>query len=216
MLLTWYHASISQIAAQPDCLAKKVLNAEEHARYLGMRASHRQAQFLVARWLIHQMLSKEFAIPFGSAYQRGAHSSWTSLPSQQTFQVSISHSRDIVVVALSDGPEPIGVDVEWGKPRDFHALSETCMSQSERAVLSDAPTPQSVAQLFYQRWTLKEAYFKQSQQEMTTIFQTDIFRLLPQIQLDSIVTQSEGYFYALVFTADPDLAPVSSPRSVVE
>lgn len=69
---------------------------------------------------------------------------------------SISHSRDVCVVALCK--ENIGVDLEFSdSSRDIFGLSERFFSRCEHAALLDSKDPRAS---FFALWTKKEAHAK--------------------------------------------------------
>ena len=81
---------------------------------------------------------------------------------------SISHSENLVVVAFDD--EPVGIDVEFVKPRDFEKLARRYGIKIE--TLAD----------FYKWWTSYEAKYKNPNGKFVTTFE-----LLPEY-ICSIVT----------------------------
>jgi len=60
--------------------------------------------------------------------------------------LSISHSKNIVMVCLDN--QPCGIDIEYNKPRNFKKLSNHYKREFKSAMD------------FYEFWTLKEASFK--------------------------------------------------------
>lgn len=218
MKLSWYQGALSQITPRIGDPAA-LLNAAELERYHAMAAPQRQQQLLASRWLLHHVLQQEFAVPFGSRYELQQHRR-LQLSTTQQFQISISHSHQRVAIAVTDGPAPIGIDVEYGKPRTFTELAEGCLSYHEQQQLNQLPDKQQQAAFFYRCWTLKEALFKQSQQPMSRLFQSDVLAQLQQQPsgncLNYRCSSQENYFHALVFEPRPDLTPPPQPRSVVE
>jgi 4'-phosphopantetheinyl transferase len=72
---------------------------------------------------------------------------------------SLSHSRDVVLVALSRSCE-IGVDVEYIRPlAELEALVGSVCSARERAGLAGLPAAHRPL-AFFKLWTLKEAFTK--------------------------------------------------------
>jgi 4'-phosphopantetheinyl transferase len=73
--------------------------------------------------------------------------------------VSISHTRDLVAVAVSDA-WPVGVDVEHGdRPMLDEALLDRACTPREREDLRAVPAGRRNRR-FVQLWTLKESYAK--------------------------------------------------------
>lgn len=72
---------------------------------------------------------------------------------------NITHSGDLLLVAVCRGRE-VGVDVEEVRPdTDFPAIAGRYFSPAENAVLLSLP-PAEQAAAFYRCWTRKEAYLK--------------------------------------------------------
>jgi hypothetical protein len=73
---------------------------------------------------------------------------------------SLSHSHGYAALALARGDASIGVDVEWLAPRDFLSLAELAFGPAEAAHLASLRDPAMASALFYELWTLKEAFAK--------------------------------------------------------
>ena len=72
---------------------------------------------------------------------------------------NLSHSGGLAVVAFSPS-EPLGIDIEFiDRQADISGLAETCLTQTERAVLDDLPEAARAAR-FFAFWTAKEARMK--------------------------------------------------------
>jgi 4'-phosphopantetheinyl transferase len=67
---------------------------------------------------------------------------------------NISHSGDYVLLAVSD--TPIGIDIEMWTDEDCAALADAAFHEDERAMLGHSPSVRS----FFDLWTLKESYIK--------------------------------------------------------
>lgn len=133
-------------------------DSERH--YAADLSEKRQRQFYYGRFLLRKHLASRFMLRSEDIN--------ISLPSGQApllqvqgkpFQLSISHSVDLIAVAYSE-TEHIGLDVEYMKPRkNRHALSQ------QFAALADVADNSSA---FYRRWTQCEAYTKFSGQPLLT------------------------------------------------
>lgn len=76
--------------------------------------------------------------------------------SEQLF-LSISHSRDLIAVALSNAP--VGVDIEpIGSPRP-ERFAERVLNEKELEEYRSTPEDERLA-LLYRKWTEKESLFK--------------------------------------------------------
>ena len=70
------------------------------------------------------------------------------------FYISVSNKPGLVVIAVST--KPIGVDCEFFKNRDFHAILSG-FSENVRRVFQTQTNP---VEYFYKLWTAAESYFK--------------------------------------------------------
>lgn len=132
-----------------------------------------------------------------------------------TLQVSISHSGDLVVVALT-AAGPVGVDVELIHPRSFRGLLPSVCTTSERSLVHTADD-------FYTYWTRKEAVLKAMgdgfDREMTDVavapprcppsLHSILGRPTPSCSMSAV--QLEGYAGAVAV-----LAPVAVKFDVVD
>ena len=69
--------------------------------------------------------------------------------------LSVSHSEDIIVAAFSD--HSVGIDIEYIKERDFHALAARYFNSNEAKKINKESSEE-----FYRLFTMKEAYYKLS------------------------------------------------------
>ena len=76
------------------------------------------------------------------------------IPAADGFHFNISHSGDLVVLAVSDAP--VGVDIEQEVPTEWIELSKT-FAAKEREILKKADDP---LKCFYRIWTVCEAFSK--------------------------------------------------------
>jgi 4'-phosphopantetheinyl transferase len=72
---------------------------------------------------------------------------------------SLSHSGAVGLVAVADGPTPIGVDVEAIRPVE-RPIADLVAAPEERAFLDAAPDEAAWTRRFVRLWTLKEAVVK--------------------------------------------------------
>jgi len=72
--------------------------------------------------------------------------------------INLSHSGDIIICAASS--LPVGIDIEQNRHRpNILNIAEYCFSEQETSFLRSLPSPLCAAS-FYELWTLKEAYIK--------------------------------------------------------
>ena len=84
----------------------------------------------------------------------------TLTPGIQTsrLQFSMAHSRDLAAYAFT-ADRPVGVDIEEIAAAPTADLLRHCLSEHEREWFSAVP-PARRCEVFYQLWTIKEAYLK--------------------------------------------------------
>ncbi len=133
--------------------------ATRHQRYVFAR--NRQ-QFLVARALVRTTLSRYAGIPpadwvfVANGYGKPAIASPAGF---SHLRFNLSHTDGLVVCAVTAGRE-IGVDVEDMERRGISAgLARHCLSASELAHWEALPVAEQ-REVFFNYWTLKEAYIK--------------------------------------------------------
>lgn len=73
---------------------------------------------------------------------------------------SLSHSHGFAALARAPGMIAVGVDVEWLAPRDFMGMARVAYSAIEADHLASLRDPQQTCAVFYELWTLKEAFAK--------------------------------------------------------
>ena len=71
--------------------------------------------------------------------------------------LSLSHSHGAALLAAGAYPLPLGVDIEWLRPRDFSALADLSCSAEERQWLAARGWR---AADYYRLWCTKEALIK--------------------------------------------------------
>lgn len=83
-----------------------------------------------------------------------------NLQSPLKLQFNISHSRDLILIAITV-EDPIGIDIEYNdKKRSIESLSETIFSPSEKKFFAALNSQQEKKEVFLRCWTRKEAYLK--------------------------------------------------------
>lgn len=120
-------------------------------------------QFVGGHWLVRKMLAARFGgdpcedWPIRFEIYQKPHPDVNSRRPNACF--SISHSKQWVACCVST--ESVGIDIEVHKPgRKFDYLIEGALTLDERVFLANK-NPINKENLFYQYWTLKEAWFKQ-------------------------------------------------------
>lgn len=185
----FYAASIEQLLKQPSA-SSRLLNSEEGARYRRMKSKRNANQMLAGRWLIQKVLERQFAIPMGEPYQIEDFRVWHHLASGRRFSLSLSHSKDRVALLVSEATLSLGIDVEYGKTREFAELLPQVAAPDEQQAFLKSDFPKDY---FYQLWTTKEAWFKMSALPMHELFCTSF---QPLYGADGNTRwQRQDYFY---------------------
>lgn len=174
-----YFANLNRLKVEKDRLFT-LLNGEESERSKGIRNQNRLKQFLVARWLIKNILASNFQIPLSHDYKISNFSNWVCTQSDDIFTISITHSRNIVAVALSKDATRFGIDVEYHKRRDFLPLADSFAHANEKQLLANKTI---VNQAFYKLWTAKEALYKARPMSFEQAKQIDLSALLSNNEL---------------------------------
>lgn len=83
-----------------------------------------------------------------------------NLQSPLKIQFNISHSRDLILMAITV-EDPIGIDIEYNdKKRSIESLGETIFSPSEKKFFLTLKSQREKEETFFRCWTRKEAYLK--------------------------------------------------------
>jgi 4'-phosphopantetheinyl transferase len=139
-----------------------LLSAEEMNRAAHYLAARDRQRYIATRVLARNALSRYEPVapqawlfsktPFGRPFV----SAQTGLSRSISF--SISHSREVIVFAVAREPV-LGVDIERIESRVPTATAAQFFTPLEAAAIFECE-PERRAALFYQHWTLKEAYLK--------------------------------------------------------
>jgi|GEM_PF-3514028 len=158
-------------------------------------SNKRAREFCNGRALIRQLLLQQSGVAVAEIQ--------ITLPSAQApamyvkgqaVALSISHSRQAVAVVYSQ-QQPVGLDLEYIKARDFVQLSSQF---SALKAATDSAT-------FYQSWTAAEAYSKFSQQPLLSV----LAHPLPQnIQLKHL--SLPGYMLCLCYKIPDTTVKISA------
>ncbi len=132
------------------------LHPEEQARYHGFTADARRRSWLGGRALALAALGHVSGKPVDAAALRTAVSGGMRY-ADGALHLSLSHSRDLIGIALST--VPVGLDIEWPRPRTSVDLASRVFSTKEAAWLDTLPATER-QDAFYTLWTLKEAACK--------------------------------------------------------
>ena len=119
------------------------LSQGEEERLTTIHSQKKQREFLAIRHLLQQAQLPTTALyytPEGKPQLEGPY-------------ISITHSQDFVMIALS--PRPVGIDIERCTPRILRLAP--CFTPWQAPLDMDEPTQ---IQAYTQLWTIKEALYK--------------------------------------------------------
>ena len=194
-------ASVAQCAAEVAQTDLQWLSAHEAHRLAQISAPLRRRQFLAGHWLARQALSAFARAAAPQLWGLSANAAGApAVLGHPHLHLSLSHSADWVVCAVSDAP--IGVDIEApARARDWARMAATVFSEVELKDVGGLD-PADKLQQFYRIWTLKEAWFK-SQGEALALEQLAALhtQAMPAGQGNARVWQPEGVTLALVASA---------------
>lgn len=157
----WYGDTEILIDSELAQKCRAFLSNEERSREKRFRFDADRRQFLLAHALLRMVLSQYLActpasISFGRNYY--GKPSLVS-PATSGLAFNISHTAGLAVCAIGVDCS-VGVDVERSdRTVDELTLAKRYFSPSEYELLASTPAKDR-RQVFYQLWTLKEAYIK--------------------------------------------------------
>jgi 4'-phosphopantetheinyl transferase len=137
-----------------------MLSPEERAVAAGFDSSDRRRSYVVAHALLRSILGRiagvapnELVIRYG---QRGKPELAGPV---QNLQFNMSHSRDVMLVAVAHGRR-VGVDIEHiDEPGDVRRIAARFLSPRDRDAIERLPADRQ-RDAFLRCWTRKEAYMK--------------------------------------------------------
>ena len=139
-----------------------LMSADEHARMARLVFERDRRRFLLTRALVRTMLSRYAPVaPQEWAFVANVYGRPelldrpTGVPD---LRFNISHTDGLIACAVTIGRE-VGVDVEHVGRRLSHDVPARFFAPSEVADLNTVPEPER-HKVFFDYWTLKEAYIK--------------------------------------------------------
>jgi 4'-phosphopantetheinyl transferase len=152
---------IARVAQAPDSLIflGPCLDDRDRERAARFRFPEDRARFVLGRGLLRKCLGhylEQTPETIGLAYtDRGR----PILPHDETVQFSISHTHDLVAIALTAHAR-IGIDLEYVQPHlDLPELAKRIFSEEDIQSFQALPESEAPA-AFLRAWTRKEAYLK--------------------------------------------------------
>lgn len=140
--------------------AHRVLSVEECNRWQRFKVCEPKKVFLASRFLLRQLLAQRLGCsPSDIQLAMGEHGKpFIQAPLCQ-WQFNLSHSGDVVLIALAYGIE-LGIDIEQSKARDgLFDIAERVLTPTEMAHFT-ALDPVAQSAFFFQVWVLKESFVK--------------------------------------------------------
>lgn len=140
-----------------------VLSAAERARAERFRQIIDRERYIVAHWLLREVLARHLHIPSHTlSFASGAHGKpWLTAPAGDAttpLHFNLSHSGDLVLIGVGDAP--LGVDIESIERETdddtWQALGAMLHTADEWAALRDSP-PALLGRHVVQRWARHEA-----------------------------------------------------------
>lgn len=155
------HVWRASFRACADCLhyLEATLSPGERARAARFRFDGPRERFIAARGVLRDVLARYVDQPAGALRFETNDYGKPSLPSYEWLHFNLSHSGDIVLIAVTRG-RAIGIDVERiAPPETMVRLVEQFFSADENAAFHGLPESKRAA-AFFAGWTRKEAYIK--------------------------------------------------------
>ena len=150
-----------------DALARReaylgLLTPDEHERMQRLVFERTREQFLLTRALVRTMLSRYAPVaPADWRFVTNAHGRPEILdrpPGAPDLRFNLSHTDGLVACAVTVGRE-VGIDVEYVDRRLTHDVAGRFFAPREVSDLRALPVDDQ-ARVFFDYWTLKEAYIK--------------------------------------------------------
>jgi len=156
-----WDARVSAFAEHEDDL-RATLDDDELQRADCFQFARDRLQYVIAHGLVRILLGRYLGKPAHRLrFETGPYGkpSLYSSVTCPTLEYNLSHSGDIVLIAVACG-RAVGVDVErWADEIVYDDLAEYCFSPMEQAELA-ATDVRNKAAAFFAGWTRKEAYIK--------------------------------------------------------
>jgi 4'-phosphopantetheinyl transferase len=145
--------------AQSRWITTSLLSSTERERAGRIVVEQAKARFTAARSMLRQLLGKRLGLaPLEVQLAYGRYGK-PSLEYDATLAFNVSHSGDLILIALRAAGE-VGVDVQWvDRRRDWRRIATAACSPEERCRLLEESLGRGPS-AFYERWVGKEAWLK--------------------------------------------------------
>lgn len=137
-----------------------MLSPEERAIASAFDSADRRRGYVVAHALLRAILGRAAGVaPNELVFRYGRRGKPELANPSQDLQFNMSHSRDMVLVAVAHGRR-VGVDIEHiDEPGDVRRITARFLSPRDRDAIEQLP-PERQRDAFLRCWTRKEAYMK--------------------------------------------------------
>jgi 4'-phosphopantetheinyl transferase len=172
-------ARISQ-AHEALPLLESWLTPGERERAARFHFAEDRARFILGRGLLRKSLSPHLEQAPETIQFSLTDRDRPTLPDNETLQFSLSHSHDLVAVALTSHAR-IGIDVEWMQNKsDLTELAKRILSEADFQAFQALPENEKVV-AFFRIWTRKEAFLKATGEGITEALQQISVTFGPEI-----------------------------------
>ncbi len=154
-------AWIARVSEARDSLIflEPCLDGRDRAQAARYRFPEDRARFVLGRGLLRNCLGRYLGQTPETIELAYTDRGRPILPRDETIQFSISHTHDLVAVALTSGAR-IGIDLESVQPHgDLLELARRIFSEDDLHTFQALPGSEAPA-AFFRAWTRKEAYLK--------------------------------------------------------
>jgi phosphopantetheinyl transferase len=151
------------------------LGSEEQARAARFRFTRDHNSYVVVHGMLRMIIATQFGLQPGEVeFEYNDFGKPSLNPRYGKLYFSLSHSRDISLLAFSLRNE-IGADIEFMDPSfDFKSIGEECFTPSEQKYIG--PGIPGDATRFYRLWTRKESLLKAIGTGITEHLDVEVFR----------------------------------------
>jgi 4'-phosphopantetheinyl transferase len=155
------HADSAEAWAQHDAY-RALLSPDEHDRMARLVFERDRRRFLLTRALVRTMLSRYAGVPpAGWSFIANVHGRPEILDRPRgvpDLRFNVSHTEGLIACAVTIGRD-VGVDVEHIGRRLTHDVAGRFFAPGEVSRLKQLPADEQ-QRVFFDYWTLKEAYIK--------------------------------------------------------
>ena len=180
--MRWIYALLSDYSETDYEKEYKEMTESRKARVDRLSIEEDRKRSLLGEILIKKLLCEE-----GIKATLESDSSGRPYLSGAELYVSIAHSGEMAICAISENP--VGIDVERIKPINLKLINKVC-TEREKAYVEKAQDP---SLSFLEIWTAKEAYFKKHGTGITNLKSVDILSLERELRIIN------GYFIQIVY-----------------